>query len=185
MIDSKPTGSQVSFINRLLEASPERDEAFQKLIREMGKSGVNDLTMQGAPELIDALKKIRVENGKSGSSYLTGKQLSYLQNLVRHPGRGEVSEKYLLKHGKEGLNFLAMDEASELIDVLRNVKMEGAGNNSEAPATRKQIQFIKNLQVSGKQLGITSEYLAKLKKVTIDELTGKEASGLVDRLKGA
>ena len=185
MIDSKPTTSQVTFINRLREASPEREEVFQKLIREKGKSGVNDLTMEEASKLIDDLKKIRVENGKSGSSYLTGKQLSYLQNLVRDPGRKEASEKYLLEHGKEGLNFLAMEEASELIDMLRNVRTEGAGNNSETPASNKQIQFIKNLQASGKQLGITSEYLAKLKKVTIDELTGKEASGLIDRLKGA
>ena len=151
MIDSQPTGSQVSFINRLREASLEREEAFQKLIGEMGKSRVNDLTMQEASKLIDALKKIRVENGKSGSSYLTGKQLSYLQNLVRDPGRKETSEKYLLEHGKEGMNFLAMDEASELIDMLRNIKTEGTGSNSEAPATKKQIQFIKNLQVSGKQ----------------------------------
>jgi hypothetical protein len=60
MIDSKPTTSQVSFINRLREASPEREEAFQKHIREMGKSGVNDLTMQEASRLIDDLKKIRV-----------------------------------------------------------------------------------------------------------------------------
>ena len=62
MIDSKPTTSQLSLINKLREASPEREEAFQKLIREKGKSGANDLTMQEASKLIDDLKKIRVEN---------------------------------------------------------------------------------------------------------------------------
>ena len=62
MIDSKPTTSQLSFINKLREASPEREEAFQKLIREKGKSDANDLTMQEASKLIDDLKKIMVEN---------------------------------------------------------------------------------------------------------------------------
>ncbi|MHB1708743.1 MAG: hypothetical protein ACYCT2_04625 [Thermoplasmataceae archaeon] len=185
MTEPEPTGSQLSFITRLREASPEREEAFQKLIKEKGKPSVDDLTMQEASDLIDALKKIKVENDRSGSSYLTGKQLSYLQNLVRDPARSAESDRYLKEHGKEALNFLAMDEASELIDAMRNIKTETPENNSEKPASKKQIQFIKNLQTTDKHLEITRNYLEKLRKVSIDELTSKEASGLIDKLKGA
>ncbi|MHB1708976.1 MAG: hypothetical protein ACYCT2_05830 [Thermoplasmataceae archaeon] len=185
MTDSQPTGSQFSFINRLREASPERENTFLDFLKERGKTNVTDLTMQEASELIDALKKIKVENDRSGSSYLTGKQLSYLQNLVRDPARSAESERYLKEHRKESLNFLAMDEASELIDAMRNVRVDTPENNSEKPASKKQVQFIKNLQTTDKHLEITKNYLEKLRKVSIDELTSKEASGLIDKLKGA
>ncbi len=50
--------------------------------------------------------------------------------------------------------------------------------------SRKQLQFIKNLQNTDRELDNTKKFLSDLKKTSIEELTRKEASSLIDKLKG-
>ena len=120
MTDPQATQSQLSFISKMRNASPERDEIFQKFLKEKGKPDAPELTIQ---------------------------------------------------------------EASELIDILSGMKGVDRGDPTDTPATRKQLQFIKNLQGRDKRMDTTSGYLKELKKTDLSELTRKEASTLIDRLK--
>ncbi|MCL4325969.1 MAG: hypothetical protein M1481_04000 [Candidatus Thermoplasmatota archaeon] len=46
-----------------------------------------------------------------------------------------------------------------------------------------QIQFIKNLQNTDKKMELARKYLIDLNKKILEELTNKEASVLIDRLR--
>ncbi len=46
-----------------------------------------------------------------------------------------------------------------------------------------QIQFIKNLQNADKKMELARKYLIDLNKKILEELTNKEASVLIDRLR--
>ncbi|MHB1507456.1 MAG: hypothetical protein ACYCUZ_05305 [Cuniculiplasma sp.] len=45
------------------------------------------------------------------------------------------------------------------------------------------MQIIKNLQNTENQIDITMEFLTEIKKTNIEELSRKEASSLIDKLK--
>ena len=182
MSSSGPTKNQISFIMKLRDSSPERNEKAQAILRSAGKGRVEELSVQDASKLIDELKKIKVENEKS-STHLTGKQLSFLQTLTRDENRKVESDKYLKMHRKEDLNFLSIEEASELIELLKDVKGEVSGNISDKPASPKQVKFIKGLQETEDSMEISRDYLADIRKKSLDELTSREASVLIEKLK--
>lgn len=183
MSDSKATKSQLNFIKRLRDSSNEREEAFQSLLKDREKLDVGELSIQEASEVIDALKKIVVEGDNSTDIYATGKQIDFISRLQDTEERVAATKEQLEKLGKESINHLSIQEASELIDKL--IKMTGPdkSGNYESMATSKQIKFIKNLQKSEKQLELARSYLKEIKKENFDELTRKEASELINKLK--
>ncbi len=182
MSDSGPTKSQLDFITRLRNASTEREELVQAYLRENDAAGVENLSVRLASTLIEQLKKIKVEGEKS-SSFITGKQLSFLQSLIRDPNRNTDCENYLSTIGKSALNLLTMEEASSLIERLKSVKREDGELTGDRPVTEKQLKYIRNLQGSGEGQETSRKYIESLKKKSLEELTSKEASGLIDRLR--
>ncbi len=182
MTESGPTENQMKLVNRLREESQEREGIFQKFLRDSGKTTVDELSVQETSNLIDELKKIRVESDRNNSDLLAmGKQIDFLTRLQDTEDRRIAARDFLRKHGYDAINYLKMNEASELIDML--MKMPRGENNSPDTASKKQLQFIKNLQSTDKQLDITKKFLSDLKKTGIEELTRKEASSLIDKLK--
>lgn len=183
MNEDNATANQEKFINRLKSESKEREEAFRKFMDQIGKTELPELTFGEASSLIDELRKVRVENPNPTNLYLTGKQLDLITRLQDSEERQKAVREYLGSHGMDAVNFLHLTEASELIDIL--MKIPGTQKNSTGNATRKQVQFIKNLQDSDVKLEITSKYLKDLGRGSIDDLTVKEASALIDRLREA
>ena len=188
MTDPQATQSQLSFISKLRNASPERDEIFQKFVKAKGKSDSPELTMQEAYALIDEMKKAKFSGSDMGTSgeevFVTGKQITFLTRLQDTDERKNASRKYFDESRKYSINALSTQEASKLIDILSGMKGVDRGDPTDSPATRKQLQFIKNLQGTDKRMDTTSGYLKELKKTDLSELTRKEASTLIDRLKG-
>ena len=187
MTDPQATQSQLSFISKLRNASPERDEIFQKFLKEKGKPDAPELTIQEASALIDEMKMVKLSGSDLGTSgeeaFATGKQVTSLTRLQDTDERKDAARKYLDESRKYSINALSMQEASELIDILSGMKGVDRGDPTDTPATRKQLQFIKNLQGRDKRMDTTSGYLKELKKTDLSELTRKEASTLIDRLK--
>ena len=188
MTDPQATQSQLSFISKLRNASPERDEVYQKFLKESGKADAPELTMQEASTLIDEMKKVKLSGSDIGTSgeesFATGKQITFLTKLQDTDERKGAARKYLDESRKYSINALSTQEASKLIDILSGMKGVDRGDPTDSPATRKQLQFIKSLQGTDKRMDTTSGYLKELKKTDLSELTRKEASTLIDRLKG-
>ena len=183
MTESGPTINQVKLVNRLREESQEREEIFRKFLRDSGKTTVDELSIQETSNLIDEMKKVKVETDRNNSDLLaTGKQIDFLTRLQDTEERQIAARDFLKKHGYDAINYLKMNEASELIDIL--MKMPRGESTNPDTASKKQLQFIKNLQSTDKQLDITRKFLSDLKKTGIEELTRKEASSLIDKLKG-
>ena len=136
--------------------------------------------MQEASTLIDEMKKVKLSGSDMGSPgeepFATGKQITFLTKLQDTDERKDAARKY-------SINALSMQEASKLIDILSGMKGVYRGDPTDSPATRKQLQFIKNLQGTDKRIDTRSGYLKELKKTDLSELTRKEASTLIDRLK--
>ena len=63
------------------------------------------------------------------------------------------------------------------------MKMPSGTSPTSDKASRKQLQIIKNLQNTENQIDITMEFLTEIKKTNIEELSRKEASSLIDKLK--
>ena len=183
MVESGPTVNQLNLVKRLRNESREREEIFLKFLKDSGKASVEELSIQETSNLIDEMKKVKVETDRSNSDLLaTGKQIDFLTRLQDTEGRQIAARDYLEKHGYDAINYLKMNEASELIDML--MKMPRGESSDPDIASKKQLRFIKNLQSTDKQLDITRKFLSDLKKTGIEELTRKEASSLIDKLKG-
>lgn len=138
MTDPQVTQSQLSFISKLRNASPERDEVYQKFLKEKGKPDAPELTMQEASALIDEMKKVKLLRSDVGTSgeeaFATGKQITFLTRLQDTDERKDASRKYLDESRKYSINALSMQEASKLIDILAGMKGADRGDPSDSPA---------------------------------------------------
>ena len=70
------------------------------------------------------------------------------------------------------------------IRILRCCVMEGNKSFEERPASAKQISFIESLSKGNEgQEKIVRDYLSSLGKGSVEELSTREASALIDKLK--
>lgn len=180
---SSPTKKQIDFLNRLRGASAEREEVVSKFLKEKGKGDIHELDVPETSSLIDELKKIKVEGEAASSGFATGKQISFLTNLQDTEERRATAQEHLKILRKKSINELSINEASELIDILMKMPRGERLDASELGPTTKQIRFIQSLQKSPNGTGTVSSFLKKLKKESLDELTRKEASELIEKLK--
>ncbi len=186
MPSDSPSRNQLNFINRLLAENPDRKKAMDIFLSESGKKSMEELSIPEASKLIDELRKIAPKGGDgrtSGKPLATGKQIAFLTNLQNSEQRIAVAREFLKNHSKDSLNLLNMDEASELIEKLKSMAVEKGTDTSGIPVSQKQIKYIESLQKAEDKKEIAHLFLAKLKKKTVDELTRKEASQLIDLLK--
>lgn len=180
MAEGNATKNQINFIKKLRESSMEREERFKEFMNEKGKKEIDELTIKEASELIEALKSIR--NEKEKNAYATGKQISFIENLQKNEKAEQITSEFLKSRNKETVNFLTMQEASELIEQLKNIPgMEN--KNAFRHITEKQIEYLKKLLNSEEKRKIAYKYLLGLNKKNIEDLTSKEASVLIDKLK--
>ena len=183
MAESGPTANQLNLLKRLRNESQEREGIFLKFLKDSGKTSVEELSVQETSTLIDEMKKVKVGTDRSNSDLLaTGKQIDFLTRLQDTENRQIAARDYLEKHGYDAINYLKINEASELIDAL--LKMPRDESSDPDTASKKQLRLIKNLQSTDMQLDITKKFLSDVKKTSIEELTRKEASSLIDKLKG-
>lgn len=180
---ASPTKKQIDFLNRLRGASGEREEAVTVFLNEREKGDIHELSVPETSELIDILKKIKVEGEVISSGNATGKQISFLTNLQDTEERRAKVQDYLDDMGKDSINALSINEASELIDTLMKMPRGERLDSSEMGPTTKQIRFIQSLAKNSNGTGTVSAYLKKLKKESLEELTRKEASELIEKLK--
>lgn len=180
---SSPTKKQIDFINKLRGASEEREEAVSVFLKERDKRDIEELSVPETSDLIDALKKIKVEGEVMSGGYATGKQISFLTNLQDTEERRTKAKEYLDNLGKVSVNELSINEASELIDTLMKMPRGERLDASEMGPTSKQIKFIQSLARNNNGTEIVSSHLKKLKKESLEELTRKEASELIEKLK--
>lgn len=178
------TKNQLNFIRRLREASQEREEKLQEFLKSKQKADPSELDVPEASELIDSLKKIKVVGEAISENYATGKQINFLANLQDSDERRESTAAFLSEHEKESINHLTMSEASELIEKLMQLRAGDFSERAVSQATSKQVKFIQNLQKTEEQIGKAHDYLKKIKKGSLEELTRKEASELIELLKG-
>lgn len=180
---SSPTKKQIDFLNRLREASEEREEAVSQFLKDVGKGDIQELSVPETSDLIDALKKIKVEGEVMSGGYATGKQISFLTNLQDTEERRAKAKDYLDNLGKGSVNELSINEASELIDTLMKMPRGERLDASEMGPTAKQIKFIQSLAKNTNGTETVSSHLKKLRKGSLEELTRKEASELIEKLK--
>lgn len=180
---SSPTKKQIEFINRLRNASQEREEAVQEFLRSRDKGDILELSVPETSDLIDTLKRIKVEGEAISAGYATGKQISFMTNLQDTEERREKANAFLKEHKKVSVNELSIAEASELIDTLMQMPRGERLSGSEMPPTAKQVKFIENLSKSPKGSEVSKSYLSKVRKGNFEELTRKEASELIEKLK--
>jgi hypothetical protein len=186
-MSEQPTRSQKNFLNKLSENSEERQEAIQVYLRDSGKGSIDELSISEASALIDKITKIKDPNEKStGGPSVSKKQLNFISNLQDTEERIAFTSKYLKSIGKKSTDELVIKEASTLIDSLMSLKSgtSKTEGSSDFKATPKQINFLKSLQKSKKETDLTGDYLKKLKKVSLEELSRSEASELIEKLKG-
>ncbi|EQB70378.1 MAG: hypothetical protein AMDU1_APLC00061G0002 [Thermoplasmatales archaeon A-plasma] len=177
MPSSSPTRNQLNFISRLIGENPDRKKAMEKFLSESGKKSTEELSVPEASKLIDELRKIvpKWEEGKAtGKPLATGKQIAFLTNLQNSEQRIAAAREFLKAHGKDSLNLLNMDEASELIEKLKSMAVEKGADNSGIPVSQKQIKYIESLQKSEDKKEIARLFMVKLKKKTVDELNRKK-----------
>ena len=180
---SAPTKKQMDFIEKLRNASTEREEAVLKFLKSKDKGNIGELTVPETSELIDKLKAIKVEGENLSAGFATGKQIGFLTNLQDTEERRAKAREFLKEHRKTSVNELSINEASELIDNLMTMPKGDRLDASELAPTTKQLKFIQNLQKTPNGSGISSSYLKKLRKAQLEELTRKEASELIELLK--
>lgn len=182
---SAPTKKQLDFLEKLRSASSEREDAVIKFLDSKEKTGISELSVPETSELIDKLKTIKVEGEKISSGFATGKQISFLTNLQDTEERRSTARDYLENLGKDSVNELSINEASELIDTLMKMPRGERLDASELAPTTKQLKFIQTLQKSPNGTGVASSYLKKHGKGMLEELTRKEASELIELLKNS
>lgn len=182
---SSPTRKQLDFIEKLRDASSEREEVVLKFLRSKEKGNVGELSVPETSELIDKLKAIKVEGENVSAGFATGKQISFLTNLQDTEERRSKAREYLQNLGRTSVNELAINEASELIDTLMKMPRGERLDASELAPTTKQLKFIQSLQKSPDGPGIVDAFLKKIRKGMLEELTRKEASELIELLKNS
>ncbi len=163
-----------------MENSDKRLEEFNKFLKKSRKSDISELARNEASELIDLLKKIKVDNNAYSEKTITSKQLKFIQNLNNSEIRIAETNNFLKSHGNKLIEMLTMSESSELIDLLRNISDP---LNIHSNISTKQLKFIEKLEENEDKIKIVDNYLKKLNKKDIMELTSKEASILIDRIK--
>ncbi len=116
----------------------------------------------------------------------TRSQINFITKLREGSSeREDFIQKFLEEKAKDNVSQLSVPEASSLIDSLKKIKSENSSSPGEIKtATPKQIKFIKGLQNSSDKLEKSISYMKNLGKGDISELTVKEASGLIELLKG-
>lgn len=115
----------------------------------------------------------------------TGKQINFLSSLQDTEEKIEIVNQYLKDRGKDSINMLSIPEASELIDRLMQSPKGERLDPSQLKATAKQVKFIKSLQKNDNSISAASKYLKDHGKTSEDELSRKEASELIEKLKTA
>ncbi|MGP6207209.1 hypothetical protein ACNF42_04145 [Cuniculiplasma sp. SKW3] len=183
MPPGKLTRSQRNFIEKLSQETSEKSEEVQHYLIEKGLGSIDELSVSDASTLIEKLKSMSSPIGARKSSNATKKQIIFIKNLQSSSERLEVTEKFLKEHGKGSLDEISMEEASLLIDLLKNTTGGNRQSDEPKPASPKQLDFIEKLQSTEREKKIVSDYLARLKKGNIDDLSSKEASALIERLK--
>ncbi len=183
MPSGKLTRSQKNFIEKLSENSPKRMEEVQHFLVEKGAGSLDELSVPDASALIEKLKSQSEPSGIKKSPNATKKQISFVKNLQTGQERLEFTEKFLKEHGLGSLDELSMADASSLIESLKNIRSEEGGDYKEKPATPKQLDFIDKLQATDREKKVVQDFLAKMKKKSLDDLTSREASNLIERLK--
>lgn len=180
---SSPTRKQIDFINKLRNASQEREEAVQQFLKSREKGDIIELSVPETSDLIDTLKRIKVEGEAVSAGYATGKQISFMTNLQDTEEKRSKAQSYLKERGKVSVNELSINEASELIDLLMQMpKGERLGAN-EMPPTSKQIRFLESLMKTPKGAETAKTFMSKARKGNLEELNRKEASELIEKLK--
>lgn len=112
----------------------------------------------------------------------TKKQLLFIDRLRSASEEREDGFQEVLKSlGKGDVSELDMKEASQVIDALKKIEVEGEAGGPGSP-TDKQLSFLHNLQDSEERISATSKFLKKVDKKTMGNLTVSEASELIDSL---
>ena len=100
---------------------------------------------------------------------------------MKHEPRRKVADKHMKTLGIKNLNGLSIDQASELIEILKSLKVER--NRGDRLVSEKQKKFIESLIKRSRGEAITHDFLSKIGKRSIDDITSAEASNLIDILK--
>ena len=171
---------QIAFIRKLQESSPDRENEVHAFLKSIGSDNLDDLQQKDASRLIDRLLSIKVE-GADNDRGPTGKQISFLENLMRDEPRRIVAEKHMKNLGVKSLNGLSIDQASELIEILKALKVESS--RGDRLVSEKQKKFIESLIERTKGQAIADAFLSRSGKRSIEDITSSEASSLIDILK--
>ncbi len=114
------TGKQISFLTNLQDTE-ERRATARDFLSNLGKTSVNELSINEASELIDTLMKMpRGERLDASELAPTSKQLKFIQSLQKSPNGSAIASSFLKKIRKAMLDELTRKEASELIELLKN-----------------------------------------------------------------
>ena len=171
---------QVAFIRKIQGSSPERENRVHAFLKENGIANLEDLSQKDASTLIDSLLEIKVE-GEDKTRGLTPKQLSFLESLIRDEPRRKEAERYLKSHGLKTLNGLSLDQGSDLIETLKAITVETP--KSSRFVSEKQKRFIESLIEKTGGEKVASDFLRSKGIKSIEDLTGSDASALIDLLR--
>lgn len=112
----------------------------------------------------------------------TKKQLDFIDRLRSASDEREAKFQELVgSFGKGDISELDMREASQVIETLKKIHVEGESAGPSSP-TVKQLSFLQNLQDTEERIKVTGEYLKKLGAKALGNLSVQEASELIDRL---
>ncbi|MGC8620091.1 MAG: hypothetical protein ACP5LA_06280 [Thermoplasmata archaeon] len=180
MVENKITKNQIEYIKKLEKGNEERGQKIKQFLKDKNKNSIEELTIKEASELIELIKKIKSDN--MGDLYATGKQISFIENLQKNEHAEKLTENFLKNKNKETVNFLTMQEASELINELKKI-IDKDGIQKERKITEKQLNYLKKLLKTEEKKELAYKFLTALNKNSIEDLTSKEASLLIDKLK--
>ncbi|HLH86268.1 MAG TPA: hypothetical protein VKU79_05345 [Thermoplasmataceae archaeon] len=173
---------QAAFIESLTKDSSERNDYLASFLRQAGKSGIRDLTLEEASKLISSLKGIKTSNSQD-SPPLTKKQKTYLESLLRNEAARVETGKFLNSLGLVSIDDLRMDDASRLIDSLKKTVSGRPDQKARRYASKKQINFIRSLATGTDKEKILVDFLKGRGKSNIEDLFTDEASEIIDLLK--
>ena len=125
-----------------------------------------------------------MSDGDQAIRNATKKQIEYISTMVADVERRKALDDFLKLKEIATIAELTVEDASELIDKLKSVPYDQPETKTEKPATKKQIDYIKNLQNTDKKKETAKNYLTEKKKNGMEELTSREASALIDTLRG-
>ena len=179
----KITKKQIEYIERVVAGREKRQKALNEYIAEKNYDSIESLSLSEASSVIDMLKGIPDTSSGRPESSPTSKQLSYIRSLTESRERSEAASKFLREKGKESIDLLTLEEASDLIDTLRNISVNAKELPGGRKATEKQIEYIKSLSSEKSGLDAVKKYLSRIGKKELDELDSREASDLIDKLR--